>query len=55
MKIRYKFKIKQVKDLENIEELRADCKLAFGNIDQSKIEFWYLDSDNDMISVSSQD
>ena len=55
MKIRFNFEIKKVRDLTNIEEVRAVCKVAFGTIDQSAIKFWYVDSDNDIISISSQD
>ena len=55
MKIRYNFEIKKVRDLNDIEEVRALCKVAFGTIDQSAIKFWYVDSDNDIISISSQD
>jgi hypothetical protein len=55
MKIRFNFEIKKVRDMNNIEEVRALCKVAFGTIDQSAMKFWYVDSDNDIISVSSQD
>ena len=55
MKIRYNFEIKKVRDQKNIEELRAVCKHAFGTLNQSAIKFWYADTDNDIISVSSQD
>ena len=55
MKIRFNFEIKKVRDLTNIEELRALCKAAFGTVDQSAMKFWYVDSDNDIISISSQD
>ena len=34
MKIRFNFEIKKVRDLNNIEDVRALCKVAFGTLDK---------------------
>ena len=55
MKIRFNFEIKKFRDVTSIEEVKTLCKIAFGTIDLSAIKFWYVDLDNDIVSISSQD